>query len=160
MYYFESLTDLYFLYKVAVKTNWDCKHFYLPVKGTHLLYMLSNWHCPTNVSRPSQFFSFFFNDFFFGFPITNDAPFCSPKNRVIPSPPLPRQIPSQGRSVAEIKKHGGGGDLLRIIALSAQKRKRYKTSRNEYSKEILGEISTVAYNTSLENTNYRNRYCN
>ena len=32
-------------------------------------------------------------------------------------------------------------------------------SRNEYSKKRLGEISTAAYNTSLENTNYRNRYC-
>ena len=54
---------------------------------------------------------------FFGFPITNDDPFCSPKNQVIshsPHPPLhsyslpirpPKkmQISSQGRSVAEIK---------------------------------------------------------
>ena len=37
---------------------------------------------------------------------------------------------------------------------------RYMASRNEYSKKRLGEISTAAYNTSLENTNYRNRYCN
>ena len=37
---------------------------------------------------------------------------------------------------------------------------RYMASRNEYSKKRLGEISTVAYNTSLENTSYRNRYCN
>ena len=39
------------------------------------------------------------------------------------SPPLPPQIPSQGRSVAEIKKHGGGADLQRIITLSAQKKR-------------------------------------
>ena len=50
MYYFESVTDLCFLNKVAVRINRDCKHFYLPVEWTHLLYMLSNWHCPTNVS--------------------------------------------------------------------------------------------------------------
>ena len=37
---------------------------------------------------------------------------------------------------------------------------RYMASRNEYSKKRLGEISTAAYNTSLENTKYRNRYCN
>ncbi|KAM7437841.1 hypothetical protein ABFA07_012551 [Porites harrisoni] len=30
-------------------------------------------------------------------------------------------------------------------------------SRNEYSKKRLGEISTAAYKTSLENTKYRNR---
>ena len=37
---------------------------------------------------------------------------------------------------------------------------RYMASSNEYSKKRLVEISTAAYNTSLENTNYRNRYCN
>ena len=36
---------------------------------------------------------------------------------------------------------------------------RYMASRNEYSKKRLGEISTAAYNTSLENAKYRNRYC-
>ena len=60
MYYFESVTDLCFLNKVAVRTNWDCKHFYLPVEWTHLLYMLSNWHCPTNVSLECEQSLFFF----------------------------------------------------------------------------------------------------
>ena len=44
-------------------------------------------------------------------------------------------------------------------AISAHKM-RYMASCNEYSKKRLGEISTAAYNTYLENTNYRNRYCN
>ena len=60
MYYFESVTDLCFLNKVTVRTNWDCKHFYLPVEWTHLLYMLSNWHCPTNVSLDCEQPLFFF----------------------------------------------------------------------------------------------------
>ena len=60
MYYFESVTDLFFLNKVAVRTNWDCKHFYLPVEWTHLLFMLSNWHCPTNMSLDCEQSLFFF----------------------------------------------------------------------------------------------------
>ena len=60
MYYFESVTDLCFLNKVAVRTNWDCKHFYLPVEWTHLLYMLWNWHCPTHVSLDCEQSLFFF----------------------------------------------------------------------------------------------------
>ena len=60
MYYFESVTDLCVLSKVAVRTNWDCKHFYLPIEWTHLLYILSNWHCPTNVSLDCEQSLFFF----------------------------------------------------------------------------------------------------
>ena len=48
----------------------------------------------------------------------------------------------------------------RKLPLGAPDKIRYMASRNEYSKKRLGEISTAAYNTSLENTNYGNRYCN
>ena len=61
------------------------------------------------------------------------------------------QTSSQGRSVAETKNMAAGDQRTK---------KRPKASRNEYSKKSLGEISTAAYNTSLENTKYRNRYCN
>ena len=50
-----TVTDLCFLNKVAVRTNWDCKHFYLPTEWMHLFYMLWNWHCPTDLSRRSEF---------------------------------------------------------------------------------------------------------
>ena len=36
------------------------REFYLPVEWTHLLYMLSNWHCPTNVSLDCEQSLFFF----------------------------------------------------------------------------------------------------
>ena len=48
----------------------------------------------------------------------------------------------------------------RKLPLGAPDKIRYMASRNEYSKKRLGEISTAAYNTSLENTNYGNRYSN
>ena len=47
-----------------------------------------------------------------------------------------------------------------VYSAKRTQKDRVKASRNEYSKKSMGEISTAAYNTSLENTNCRNRYCN
>ena len=130
MYSFESVTDLRFLNKVAVRTNWLTASTFTSQQNGRIYFICSQtgivqqfWDVPLN-SIPQ----FFFNDFVFGFPITNDAPFCSPKNQVIPAHPHPHplkngsiQTSSQGRSVPEIKKHGGG-NLQRTLNRVQKKR--------------------------------------
>lgn len=59
---FRKYNNMRFLKKIAVRTNLDSKHFCLPVEATDLFDMLSNWQCPTDLSGPSEFFNFFFND--------------------------------------------------------------------------------------------------
>lgn len=91
---FRKYKNMRFVKKIAVRTNWDSEHVYLPVEATHLFHMLSNWHCRTDLSGPSEFYNFFFLTIpSFGFSITNDPLFfCSP-NQVIPqNPPIPIPI--------------------------------------------------------------------
>ena len=114
-----TVTDLRFLNKVAVRTNWDCKHFYLSIEWMHFFYMLWNWHCPTDLSHPSEFNSSNSSSMisFLGSQLRMMTPSVLLKIKWFLPPPPPTPIPfpshppakknanffcSQGCSVAEI----------------------------------------------------------
>ena len=133
-----TVTDLCFLNKVAVRTNWDCKHFYLPEEWTHLFYMLWNWHCPTDLSNRSEFNSSNSSSMIslLGSQLRMMTPSVLLIIKWFPSSPLPSPtpIPFPSHPPARFppkkknanffpgllgcwnKKHGGGSDLHWIIA--------------------------------------------
>ena len=122
-----TVTDLRFLNKVAVRTNWDCKHFYLRIEWMHFFYMLWNWHCPTDLSHPSEFNSSNSSSMisFLGSQLRMMTPSVLLKIKWFLPPPPPDPIPFPSARQKKCKfllfpvllgcwnnKHGGGSDLL------------------------------------------------